>query len=109
MLFIYIASGQQPDLRVKVVADSMELLLDMFRDEYRLRKDGDASGLPEMIDNEPSRLVTHAKDMLFVPHEAASGPTPQRDTTLHGTQLVRVMAGVLYIGGCHAGSCWLDL
>lgn len=73
---IFIASGQQPDLRIKLVADTMDVLMDMFKEEYMTRKDTDAAGLREMIEGDSSKLVPYAKDMCFLPFEAASGPTP---------------------------------
>jgi len=94
---IFIASGQQPELRVKVIADTMETLMDMFREEYGLRRDNDAAGLLEMIENHPSNLVTYAKKMLFVPFEAASGPTSQYYAYMHSTHLFAGWQACCYI------------
>ena len=66
---IYIASGQQPDMKVKTVAKTMDDLMEVFKEEYNLRIGTEAAGLPEMIDSETFRLVPFAKDMLFTPFD----------------------------------------
>ena len=84
---IYIASGQQPDLKVKTVAKTMDSLMEVFKEEYHLRIGADASGLPEMIDSETFRLVPFAKDMLFTPFDTIA-PASEYYPSMHSMHLL---------------------
>ena len=78
---IFIASGQQPDLKLKQVADTRDELFAMFKEEYLMRKDQEAAGLPDMLDSDSSRLVPFATELSFTPCETV-GPPSQHFSTL---------------------------